>query len=144
MQLQLNPIISPLSAMKCYCLNHGNGNVKCVSKIKSILSVIFNAIYGAMCIQLTHLSYSGENMCTLSYHHHQIGSKTHLPLFRVRSWNNGMLCIFFIFSIFNCMTSCPSYCTLQIPQLCSIGHQYITHILLGVHSEVRTKWVHYC
>ena len=32
-------------------------------------------------------------MCTLSYHHHQIGSMNHKPLFRVRSWNNGMRCM---------------------------------------------------
>ena len=29
-------------------------------------------------------------MCTSSYHHHQIGSMNHWPLFRVRSWN--MVC----------------------------------------------------
>ena len=41
---------------------------------------------------------------TLSYYHHQIGSMTHLRLFRFRSWNNGMrficpsmfLCSFFV------------------------------------------------
>ena len=33
--------------------------------------------------------------CTLSYNHHQIRSVTHLPLFRVRSWNNGMCCMSF-------------------------------------------------
>ena len=32
-------------------------------------------------------------VCTLSYFHHQIGSVNHWPLFRVRSWNNGMLCM---------------------------------------------------
>ena len=29
-------------------------------------------------------------MCALSYYHHQTGSMNHWPLFRVRSWNNGM------------------------------------------------------
>ena len=44
-------------------------SVECVSKNKSILSIIFHAIYGAVCIQPTHFSYGdGENMCTLSYH----------------------------------------------------------------------------
>ena len=28
----------------------------------------------------------------LSYYHHQIGSMNYYPLFRVRSWNNGMRC----------------------------------------------------
>ena len=65
--------------------------VRCVSKIKSILSIIFHAIYGAVCIQLTHFSYTDcENTWTLSYYQHQIGSMTYLPLFRVRSWNNSM------------------------------------------------------
>ena len=27
------------------------------------------------------------------YYHHPIGSMTHLPLFRVRSWNNGIRCM---------------------------------------------------
>ena len=30
---------------------------------------------------------------TLSYYHHQIGSMNYYPLFRVRSWNNGMRCM---------------------------------------------------
>ena len=58
---------------------------------------------GAVCIQLTHFSCGDcENTRTL-YYHHQIGSMTHLRLFRFRSWNNGMrymsfyvLCSFFI------------------------------------------------
>ena len=32
---------------------------------------------------------------TLSYYHHQIGSMNYYPLFRVRSWNNGVRCISF-------------------------------------------------
>ena len=67
---------------------------KCVSVIKSIVSVMFYAIYGVVCIQLIHLSYGDcENTCTLSYYHHQIRSVSHLPLFR--SWNNGMRCMSF-------------------------------------------------
>ena len=31
-----------------------------------------------------------EMIYTLSYHHHQIGRMNYYPLFRVRSWNNGM------------------------------------------------------
>ena len=31
----------------------------------------------------------------LSYYHHQIGSMNYYPLFRVRSWNNGMRCMSF-------------------------------------------------
>ena len=42
--------------------------LECVSKIKTILSVSFHPIYGAVCIQLTHLCYDDcGNTCTLSY-----------------------------------------------------------------------------
>ena len=42
-----------------------------------------------------HFSYDDyENACTLSYYHHHIKSITHLPLLRVRSWNNGMHYVF--------------------------------------------------
>ena len=34
-----------------------------------------------------------EIIYTLSYHHYQIGSMNYHPLFRVRSWNNGMRCM---------------------------------------------------
>ena len=61
-----------------------------------IPSVIFQRIYGAVYIQLTHLSHDDfENTHTLSYYHHQIGSMTYLPLCSVRSWNNGILCLSF-------------------------------------------------
>ena len=33
-----------------------------------------------------------ERIYTLSYYHHQIGSMNYCPLFRVRSWYNGMRC----------------------------------------------------
>ena len=70
-------------------------SLKCVHNINSILSVIFNAVYGAVCIQLTHWSYDDcQNTYTLSYHHHhQIGSMTHLPLCRARPWDNNMGCM---------------------------------------------------
>ena len=67
-------------------------SVASMSKIKSFLSNIFQTIYGAVCIQLTHSSdYGCENTCTWSYYHHQNGNMTHLPFFRVRSWNNVFL-----------------------------------------------------
>ena len=51
-----------------------------------------------MRIQLTHFSYDDyENICILSYYHYQIRNMTHLSLFRVRSWNNGSCCMYFIF-----------------------------------------------
>ena len=36
-----------------------------------------------------------ENIYTLSYYHHRIGSMNYYPLFRVRSWNNGVHCMSF-------------------------------------------------
>ena len=43
--------------------------LECVSQINSVLSSIFHAIYGAVCIQLTHSSYDDcENTCTWSYY----------------------------------------------------------------------------
>ena len=35
------------------------------------------------------------NIYTWSYYHHQIGSMNYYPLFRVRSWNNGVRCMSF-------------------------------------------------
>ena len=70
--------------------------VECVSKIEHILSVIHFTICGAVCFQFTHfLRDDWENRHTLSYYHHQIGSMNYNPLFRVRSWNNGMRCMSF-------------------------------------------------
>ena len=58
-----------------------------------------------MCFQFTHfLCDDWENIYiyiyTLSYYHHQIGSMNYYPLFRVRSWNNGMRCMAFYILIF--------------------------------------------
>ena len=40
-------------------------SVECVSKIKSVLTIISDAIFGALCIQLIHFSYDDfENMST--------------------------------------------------------------------------------
>ena len=55
------------------------------------------------CFQFTHLPCDDwENTYTLPYHHHQIGSMNHYPLFRGRSWNNGVRCMSFYI---------PIYCT---------------------------------
>ena len=77
----------------CADLSEGIECIKCLSdifcrvcKIKHILSVINYTIYGAVCSQFTHFPCDdGENIYTLSYYHHQIGSVNYYPLFRVRS-----------------------------------------------------------
>ena len=98
---------SGIELLKCLL---GTFCLVCVSKITSILSDIFHAIYGAMRIQLTHFSYGDcENTCTLSYFHHQIVSVTHLLLFRVRSWNNGMRC-----TSFDILIKIFSVCSIKI------------------------------
>ena len=77
------------NACQIYC-------VECVSKIKHIVSVIHETICGAVCFQFTHFSCDDwENIYTLSNYHHQIGSMNYYPLFRVRSWNNGVRCMSF-------------------------------------------------
>ena len=48
-----------------------------------------------------------ENIHTLSYYHHQIGSMNYYLLFRVRSWNNGMRFIsFYILIRYHGVGSC--------------------------------------
>ena len=69
--------------------------VECESKIRHILSDIHYTIRGAVCFQFTHFPCDWENIYTLSYYHHQIGSTNYYPLFRVRSWNNGVRCMSF-------------------------------------------------
>ena len=70
--------------------------VECVSKTTHILSVINCTICGAVCFQFIYFSCDGwEKIYTLSYYHHQIGSMNYYPLFRVRSWNNGVRCMSF-------------------------------------------------
>ena len=77
-----------------------------MSKIKHILSVIHYTIsytiFGAVCFQFTHSPCDDwENIYTLSYYHHQIGSMNYYPFFRVRSWNNGVRCMsFYILRVF--------------------------------------------
>ena len=99
--------------------------LECVSKIKSI---IFHAIHGAVRIQLTHFSYDDcENTCILSYYHHQIGGMTHLPLFRVRSWNNSTGCM----SFYILMETLPALLTLcernHWPMLGSHNNEPLMH-----------------
>ena len=70
--------------------------VKCVSKIKHILSVIHYTVCGAICFQFTHFCCDDwENIYTLSYYNNQIGSMNYYPLFRIRSWNNSVRCMSF-------------------------------------------------
>ena len=65
-----------------------------MSKIEHFLLVIYYSIYGAGFFQFTQFpSWWLREYIALSYYHHQIGSMNYYPLFRVRSWNNGMHCM---------------------------------------------------
>ena len=99
--------ITPTHHHHCANLSEDIELIKCLSdifcrvcKIRHVLSVIYYTIRGAVCFQLTHFPCDAwENIYTLSYYHHQIGSMNYCPLFRVRSWNNGVRCM--SFSILN-------------------------------------------
>ena len=62
----------------------------------NLLSVWVRLSIFSQYTQFTHFIFDDwENIYTLSYYHHQIGSMNYYPLFRVRSWNNGMRCMSF-------------------------------------------------
>ena len=59
-------------------------------------SIIQYTICGAVCFQFTRFPCDDwDNIYTLSYYYHQIGSMNYYPLFRVRPWNNCMRCMSF-------------------------------------------------
>ena len=66
--------------------------------IFSRLSIIQSIIqYVGLCFSVYPLPlwWLTEYIYTLFYYHHQIGSMNYYPLFRVRSWNNGVRCMTF-------------------------------------------------
>ena len=82
-------------------------------------------MYGNVCIHLTNLSHEDcDNTYTLSYFHHQIGNMAHLPLFKTRSWNNGMRCMSFYIR----MGKYDQYLDINI--YIAVGYNYD----LGIHS----------
>ena len=94
---------------------------ECVSKIKHIPSIIRYTICGAVCFQFTHFPCdSYENIYTLSYYHHQIGSMSYYPLFRVRSWNNGMRCMYLYIHIPRCYVVVITYYDVMVVLVLSI------------------------
>ena len=60
----------------------------------SIFSQSSSVHYMGLCVfSLPIFLMITEQIYTLSYYYHQIGSTNYHPLFRVRSWNNGMRCM---------------------------------------------------
>ena len=64
-----------------------------ILKYSNYIMLASNIVTGVcQCIQLSLLWWFWECVYFV-YHHHPIGSMKHLPLFRVRSSNNGMRCM---------------------------------------------------
>ena len=60
----------------------------------SIFSQLSSIQYMGLCVFSLPISLVMiARIYTLSYYHHQIGNMNYYPLFRVRSWNNGMRCL---------------------------------------------------
>ena len=60
----------------------------------SIFSQLYIIYYMGLCVFSFPISLVMiERIYTLLYYHHQIVSMNYYPLFRVRSWNNGMRCM---------------------------------------------------
>ena len=61
----------------------------------SIFSQLSIIQYMGLCVFSLPISLTVmiEMIYTLYYYHHQIGSMNYYPLFRARSWNNGMRCV---------------------------------------------------
>ena len=69
--------------------------VECVSKIKHILSVIHYIIYGAVCFQFSHLPCDDWENINFVLSSSSNRKYELLPIVEgVRSWNNGMRCMF--------------------------------------------------
>ena len=110
--------ITPSYYHHCANVSEDIDRIKCLSeifcrvcKIRHFLSVIQYKIRGAVCFQFTHFPCDDwENMYTLSYHHHQIGSMNYYPLFRVRSWNNGVRCMSFCILIGKWLINSTKHC----------------------------------
>ena len=76
--------------------------IKCLSdiicrvcKIKHILSVIHYTIFGAVCFQFTNFLRDDWENILFCHHKYRKYELNFYPLFKVRSWNNGMRCMSF-------------------------------------------------
>ena len=68
---------------------------ECVSKIKFVLQVIHHAICGAVCFSFTHSPWDDREYIYFVLLSSSNWKYELLPIFRVRSWNNGMCCMSF-------------------------------------------------
>ena len=107
--LQIVPIClysTPSHYHHCANLSEDNEHIKCLSDIFLSSVWVRLSIFAQLSIIQSITQYAGlcdfslatdnwENIYTLSYYRHQIGSMNYYPLFRVRSWNNGVRCMYF-------------------------------------------------
>ena len=93
----------------------------------SIFSQLAIIQYVGLCFfQFTHfLRDDWENIHTFSYYHNQIESINYYPLFRVRSWNNGIRCMSFDIII----ESKTKYILLTMPLRIAAKPQRILHLV---------------
>ena len=80
----------------------------------SIVSQLSIIQYMGLCVfSLPNSLMMIEMIYTLSYYHHQIGSMNYYPMFRSRSWNNGMRCMS-IFLLYHFWDSQHHCCNMSI------------------------------
>ena len=91
--------ITPSHYHHCANLSEDIELIKCLSDMicrvrLSIFSQLSIIQYMGLCVFSLPISLVMiEMIYTLSYYHHQIESMNYYPLFRARSWNNGMRCM---------------------------------------------------
>ena len=69
-------------------------SVECVFNIELILSIIFCAMYGAVCFQITDFSYdSHTNLCAFPFYRYEIEGGNHQPLYRAGFWSKATSCL---------------------------------------------------
>ena len=92
--------ITPSHYHHCANLSEDSKLIKCLLDIFvecvrfSIFSQLSIIQYMVLCVFILPISLVMiERIYTWSYYHHQIESMNYYPLFRVRSWNNGMRCM---------------------------------------------------
>ena len=75
----------------------GNSDTKIVTRTDWHLETKSNRMWATLIVSYVgSLSILREcRIYILSYYHHQIGSTSYYPLFRVRSWSNGIHCMSF-------------------------------------------------
>ena len=94
--------IAPSHYHHCVNLSEDTELIKCLSDMIFVDCVRFSIFfqlsiikYMALCVFIFATSLVMiERLYTLSYHHNQIGSMNYYPLFRVRSWNHDMHCMY--------------------------------------------------